>query len=64
MSMLVGRLHNGDLRASAGVMVLGLMLVMIVAVVFGIVDVDLSALTSLFEEGDASDGVSAVMGGE
>ena len=63
-AMLVGRLHNGDLRASAGVMVLGLMLVMIVAVVFGIVDVDLSALTSLFEGGDASDGVSAVMGGE
>ncbi|MCO4771816.1 MAG: NADH-quinone oxidoreductase subunit L [Deltaproteobacteria bacterium] len=60
----VGRLHSGDLRASAGVMVLGLALIMVAAVAFGIIEVDLSAITSLFEGGDASDGVSSLMGGE
>jgi len=62
-ALLVGRVHSGDLRASAGVMVLGLALVMAAAVVFGVVDVDLSAVTDLFSEADAS-GDGAAMGGE
>ena len=57
----VGKIHNGDLRASVGVMVLGLALVLAAAVLFGVLDVDLSALTSLFTDA-AGDG--AAMGGE
>ena len=57
----VGKVHNGDLRASVGVMVLGLALVLAAAVLFGVIDVDLSAITSLFTDA-AGDG--SAMGGE
>jgi len=57
----VGKTHSGDLRASAGVMTLGLLLLMAAAMAFGILDVDFSALTELFGD-SATDG--AAMGGE
>ena len=57
----VGKVHNGDLRASVGVMVLGLFLALAGAVLFGVVEVDLSAITGFFAD---APGDGAAMGGE
>jgi NADH:ubiquinone oxidoreductase subunit 5 (subunit L)/multisubunit Na+/H+ antiporter MnhA subunit len=57
-ALTVGRVHNGDLRASVGVMVLGLALALLAAVLLGVFDA--GALTSLLSTaGDAS-----AMGGQ
>ena len=63
-ALWVGKLQNGDLRSAAAVMAIGLAILMLLAMVFGVADIDLTTLwADLCGDTCSGDGAAALDGG-